>query len=200
MTPSNAAVGKVGKQKRWMKAPWLLPKHGWPADICVRVGKKQQGKDDMETFRRGDGRPSKEFMDKAKKDGKPVFIWHNTTRMQVFTYIYPKYQAMMSPRTTTGGRKAEWPSWMTDVGQSYSIWKNRKQAENTIVIFTTATAQKYSLEDGGMRRLNPLRAPYRRWLPRARRSSLRDTLSPASENGIYQVLMVSHSRGCCQAI
>ena len=36
------------------------------------------------------------FMDKAKKDDKPFFIWHNTTRMHVFTYISPKYQAMMN--------------------------------------------------------------------------------------------------------
>ena len=29
----------------------------------------------------------KGFMDKAKQDGKPFFIWHNTTRMHVFTYL-----------------------------------------------------------------------------------------------------------------
>ena len=35
-------------------------------------------------------------MDKAKADGKPFFLWHNTTRMHVFTYLPPKYQAMMN--------------------------------------------------------------------------------------------------------
>ena len=29
------------------------------------------------------------FMDNAKKAGKPFFVWHNTTRMHVFTYLPP---------------------------------------------------------------------------------------------------------------
>ena len=33
-------------------------------------------------------------MDKAKADGKPFFIWHNTTRMHVWTFLSPEYQAM----------------------------------------------------------------------------------------------------------
>ena len=32
----------------------------------------------------------KGFMDKAKKDGKPFFIWHNTTRMHVLTFLSPR--------------------------------------------------------------------------------------------------------------
>ena len=35
-------------------------------------------------------------MDKAKATGKPFFIWHNPTRMHIFTYLAPKYQAMMN--------------------------------------------------------------------------------------------------------
>ena len=31
-----------------------------------------------------------DFMDKAKKDGKPFFVWHNTTRMHVFTFLSPE--------------------------------------------------------------------------------------------------------------
>src|SRR5262249_52366128 len=37
-----------------------------------------------------------DFMDKAKKDGKPFFVWHNTTRMHVWTFLSPKYKAMMN--------------------------------------------------------------------------------------------------------
>ena len=33
-------------------------------------------------------------MDKAKKDGKPFFVWHNTTRMHVWTFLSEKYKAM----------------------------------------------------------------------------------------------------------
>ncbi len=29
----------------------------------------------------------RDFMDKAKKDGKPFFVWHNTTRMHVWTFL-----------------------------------------------------------------------------------------------------------------
>ena len=50
----------------------------------------------METFDEVLVESSKGFMDKAKQDGKPFFIWHNTTRMHVFTYLSQKYQAMMN--------------------------------------------------------------------------------------------------------
>jgi arylsulfatase len=43
----------------------------------------------METFDDVLVKASSDFMDKAKKDGKPFFLWHNTTRMHVFTYIPP---------------------------------------------------------------------------------------------------------------
>ncbi|WP_324617335.1 ATP-binding protein [Microvirga alba] len=33
---------------------------------------------------------SSDFMDKAKADGKPFFIWHNTTRMRVWTFLSSK--------------------------------------------------------------------------------------------------------------
>ena len=45
-------------------------------------------------------------MDKAKQDGKPFFIWHNTTRMHVFTYLPPKYQAMMNSRSNYNVRRS----------------------------------------------------------------------------------------------
>jgi len=31
-------------------------------------------------------------MERAVKAGKPFFIWHNTTRMHVWTHLSPKYQ------------------------------------------------------------------------------------------------------------
>ena len=67
----------------------------------------------METFDEVLVGATNDFMDKAKKDGKPFFIWHNTTRMHVFTYIPPKYQAMMNTRTTTTWKRPAWLKWMT---------------------------------------------------------------------------------------
>ena len=32
------------------------------------------------------------FMDKAKKDGKPFFLWLNPTRMHIVTHLSEKYR------------------------------------------------------------------------------------------------------------
>ncbi len=53
----------------------------------------EKAKYDMETFDEVLVEKSQGFMDKAKKDGKPFFVWHNTTRMHVFTFLSQKYQA-----------------------------------------------------------------------------------------------------------
>src|SRR4249919_541232 len=37
---------------------------------------------------------SLKFVDKAKKDGKPFFLWLNPTRMHVVTHLSPKYEGM----------------------------------------------------------------------------------------------------------
>src|SRR5271169_2446989 len=37
------------------------------------------------------------FLDKAKSDGKPFFLWLNPTRMHVITHLSEKYEAMRTP-------------------------------------------------------------------------------------------------------
>ena len=39
---------------------------------------------------------------KAKRDGKPFFVWHNTTRMHVWTFLSKKYSAMQNNETNYG--------------------------------------------------------------------------------------------------
>ena len=34
-------------------------------------------------------------IDRSVKAGKPFFIWHNTTRMHIWTHLPPKYEAMV---------------------------------------------------------------------------------------------------------
>ena len=34
-------------------------------------------------------------MERSVKAGKPFFIWHNTTRMHIWTHLQPKYEAMI---------------------------------------------------------------------------------------------------------
>ena len=75
--------------------------------------KGRKAKYDMQTFDDVLVKNSNDFMDKAKADGKPFFIWHNTTRMHVFTYLPPKYQAMMNSKATTMSKRPVWRRWMT---------------------------------------------------------------------------------------
>lgn len=62
----------------------------------------QEGREtkyDMATFHEVLVKLSEGFMDKAKEAGKPFFIWHNTARMHVLTYLPPKYQALMNAKS-----------------------------------------------------------------------------------------------------
>src|SRR5271169_1198669 len=87
--------GKIGKQKIVDDGP-LAPFPEMKDMQNWQVGRK--AKYDMETFDDVLVKSSIDFMDKAKADGKPFFLWHNTTRMHVFTYLPPEYQAMMNSK------------------------------------------------------------------------------------------------------
>ena len=85
--------GKIGKQKIVDEGP-LAPFPNMTDMQNWQEGRK--AKYDMETFDDVLVKSSCDFMDKAKQEGKPFFVWHNTTRMHVFTYLPPKYQAAMN--------------------------------------------------------------------------------------------------------
>jgi hypothetical protein len=54
---------------------------------------------------------------KAKYDMETFdFLWHNTTRMHVFTYIAPKYQALMNDENNYGVEEAGMAQLDDDVG------------------------------------------------------------------------------------
>jgi arylsulfatase A-like enzyme len=123
--------GKVGKQ-RIEDAGQLYPKRMETVD------------DEIRDF-------AITFMDKAKKDGKPFFLWHNTTRMHVFTYIPPKYQAMMNYKSNYGLEEAGMAQLDDAVGDLLKHVKDMGEADNTIVIFTTDNgAEVFTWPDGGM--------------------------------------------------
>jgi arylsulfatase A-like enzyme len=44
----------------------------------------------METVDEEITRGAMDFMDKAHQDGKPFFIWWNTTRMHIWTRLKPE--------------------------------------------------------------------------------------------------------------
>jgi arylsulfatase len=145
--------GRVGKQRIVDEGP-LAP---FP-NMAGRQNWQQsrQAKYDMETFDDVLVQHSNTFMDKAKKDGKPFFIWHNTTRMHVFTYIPPKYQAMMNHRSNYGLEEAGMAQLDDSVGGLLKHLEDIGEANNTIVIFTTDNgAEVFTWPDGGM---TPFRA------------------------------------------
>jgi hypothetical protein len=85
--------GKIGKQRIDDEGP--LP----PFPNMSNVPNMHdlpflKAKYDMTTFDEVLVKTSSDFMDKAKRDNKPFFVWHNTTRMHVWTFLSEKYKSM----------------------------------------------------------------------------------------------------------
>ena len=145
--------GRVGKQR--------IVDEGPLAPFPNMVGRQnwQQGrpaKYNMETFDEVLVQASNAFMDKAKRDGKPFFIWHNTTRMHVWTFIPPQYQALMNYQSNYGLEEAGMAQLDDSVGALLKHLEDIGEADNTIVIFTTDNgAEVFTWPDGGM---TPFRA------------------------------------------
>lgn len=130
--------GKVGKQKIVDDGP--LP----PSPM-------EDVKYNMETFDDVLTEGVIAFMEKAKKDGKPFFIWHNPTRMHVWTHLSPKYRAMMNSETNFGLEEAGMAQLDDIVGAVLKKLEDLGEADNTIVVFTTDNgAEVLTWPDGGM--------------------------------------------------
>jgi arylsulfatase len=140
--------GAVGKQKLVDEGP-LAP---FPNMTGLQNWQKgREAKYDMETFDEVLVGKTNAAMDKAKADGKPFFIWHNTTRMHVFTYIPPKYQAMMNHDSNYGLEEAGMAQMDDSIGEILQHLQDIGEADNTIVIFTTDNgAEVFTWPDGGM--------------------------------------------------
>src|SRR5689334_17126143 len=146
--------GKVGKQRIVDEGP-LKPFKDMSADHQMWQ-KGRDAKYDMETFDAVLVENSKAFMDKAKQAGKPFFVWHNTTRMHVFTYLAAKYQQKMNPQSNFGLEEAGMAQMDDDIGDLLKHLDDIGVTNNTIVIFTTDNgAEVFTWPDGGM---TPFRA------------------------------------------
>jgi arylsulfatase A-like enzyme len=129
--------GKVGKQKIVDEGP--LPPH-------PTKGIKYN----METVDDHILAKTLDFMDKAKKDDKPFFVWYNPTRMHVFTYLSPKYQAMMTPENKWSLQEAGMSQLDDLVGSVMAKLDEMGEADNTIIIFTTDNGtETFTWPDGG---------------------------------------------------
>lgn len=86
-------------------------------------------------------------METSVKAGKPFFIWHNTTRMHVWTHLAPKYQAMVAEKGLYGAGMTEFDD---TVGTMLKKLADLGVADNTIVIVTTDNgAETFTWPDGG---------------------------------------------------
>jgi len=140
--------GAVGKQKIVDEGP-LAPFPQMKDMQNWQTGR--QAKYDMETFDEVLVGKTNAAMDKAKADGKPFFIWHNTTRMHIFTYIPPKYQAMMNHDSNYGLEEAGMAQMDDSIGEILKHIEDIGETDNTIVIFTTDNgAEVFTWPDGGM--------------------------------------------------
>jgi arylsulfatase A-like enzyme len=148
--------GKVGKQRIVDEGP-LAPGPDTGRTIYGGVGEGTEGaKYDMTTFDEVLVQNAIDFMKKAKADSKPFFVWHNTTRMHVWTFLSDKYKKMMNDETNYGLEEAGMAQLDDSVGALMKSLDDMGVANNTIVIFTTDNgAETFTWPDGGM---TPFRA------------------------------------------
>ena len=90
------------------------------------------------------------FVDKAKADGKPFFLWLNPTRMHIVTHLSPKYQALRNSKNGWSIHEAGMAQMDDDIGIVMKKLKDMGLDDNTIVIFTTDNGTEvFTWPDGG---------------------------------------------------
>jgi arylsulfatase len=142
--------GKIGKQRIVDEGP--LP----PFPDMSNVPNMHdlpflKPKYDMTTFDEVLVKASTDFMSKAKREGKPFFVWHNTTRMHVWTFLSRKYSSMQNSQTNYGLEEAGMTQMDDSIGALMKHLDDIGEANNTILIFTTDNgAEVFTWPDGGM--------------------------------------------------
>jgi arylsulfatase len=87
-----------------------------------------------------------DYMQKRKADGKPFFLWWNSTRMHVWTRLKPASQGKTGLGITADGMVEH----DAMVGQLLDKLKELGLDENTIVMYSTDNgAEKFAWPDGG---------------------------------------------------
>jgi arylsulfatase A-like enzyme len=93
---------------------------------------------------------SLKFLDKAKADNKPFFLWLNPTRMHVVTHLSPKYQALRTSENGWTIHEAGMAQLDDIVGSVMKYLKDNGLDDNTIVVFTTDNGtENFTWPDGG---------------------------------------------------
>jgi arylsulfatase A-like enzyme len=122
--------GKIGKQRIEDAGP-LYPKRMETVD------------DEILDF-------TTKFMDRARTDKKPFFVWLNPTRMHVVTHLSEKYESMRTSENGWSIEEAGMAQLDDIVGSVVAYLKNNGLDDNTIVVFTTDNgAENFTWPDGG---------------------------------------------------
>jgi arylsulfatase A-like enzyme len=129
--------GKVGKQR-------IVDEGPLPPNPVAGI------KYNMTTFDEVITESTVAFMDKAKRDNKPFFVWMNPTRAHVNTHLSPKYEAVQNIETGFGMEEAALKQMDDNIGVVLNWLKDNGLEQNTIVVFTTDNgAELYTWPDGG---------------------------------------------------
>lgn len=100
----------------------------------------------METIDEEVNKAAIDFMEKAKKDGKPFFVWWNSTRMHIFTRL----KAESEGKTGLGIYADGMVEHDGHVGLLLEKLKEMGIEENTIVMYATDNgSESFSWPDGG---------------------------------------------------
>lgn len=90
------------------------------------------------------------FIDKAKTDGKPFFVWLNPTRMHVVTHLSDKYNNMRTAENGWSIEEAGMAQLDDIVGAVMKKLKDAGLDDNTLVGFSTDNgAENFTWPDGG---------------------------------------------------
>jgi arylsulfatase A-like enzyme len=90
------------------------------------------------------------FIDKARRENKPFFVWLNPTRMHVVTHLSEKYEKMRTPENGWSVEEGGMAQLDDIVGSVMQKIKDLGIDNDTIVGFTTDNgAENFTWPDGG---------------------------------------------------
>ena len=93
---------------------------------------------------------SLKFIDKAKTDGKPFFLWLNPTRMHIVTHLSEKYEKLRTSQNGWSIHEAGMAQLDDIVGAVMKKIEDMGAQEDTIVLFTTDNGtENFTWPDGG---------------------------------------------------
>jgi len=129
--------GNVGKQRILDKGP--LPPH--PMD----------GIDlNMETVDEVIRDHAFKFMEGARQEAKPFFVWLNPTRMHVKTHLSPKYQKLRTSENGWSIQEAGMAQFDDIIGDVMNKLEEMGVSDNTIIVVTTDNGTEgFTWPDGG---------------------------------------------------